>query len=41
MPSPTRKESLAGFVERTMGVKPTAKPRYAQAREAQKGKKKA
>lgn len=39
MPSPTRKESLAGFVERMMGGKPTPK-RYAQAREELKRKKK-
>jgi hypothetical protein len=40
VPSPTRKESLSGFVERMMGGKPV-KPRYAQMREELKRKKKA
>lgn len=40
MPSPTRKESLAGFVERMMGGK-SAPKRYAQVREELKRKKKA
>ena len=40
MPSPTRQESLTGFVARTMGVKP-AKPRYSQVKDELKRKKKA
>jgi hypothetical protein len=41
MPSPMRKESLGGFIARTLGAKPAAKPKYAAVREEMKRKKKA
>jgi hypothetical protein len=41
MPSPMRKESLGGFIARTFGAKPVAKPKYAAVREEMKRKKKA